>query len=596
MKPSSILFFFLGFLSQTAFAQQILIDQPVQAADLVLFPHISDTTKYYYLPNQIALGTDKATGGPQFSFLRWVENVKSSGEESRREGEGGGIVHCLVGLEVTDEQIKEAEAQLKTKSRRSGATIAGPVIFKDGKFTLISSAMDENGGMAKKVIGIGKAPVFEGNKAAVSIILTKQGSKILWESCKTPTPDLSFSFQMDFSGYRSPIKAKIEVDWDKVYDHKGWKLGANINTPYIALGAEIKSALDELKEQGAIKVTYLGGDDKFEAIIDAAYKKLLDAMFEPFRMPESGGADPQMAQMLQMVNMFQQSANANNANNANKQQGATKASPFTVNFAYEMKKQRKTGKYVIDLSKSTMETISFRFDENVGGKVAKCKPCFRQINLDDPLFRQREVMVSVDGLNASQFNKYVNFATVSLKKVHGGDQLSTDEVRIGAKEFADAGNVFRLLYGWKDNADAVRDSFLRYQYKVQWSFFGDHAVTQDWKQTDQMGINLAPPFHPMQVSVEADPALLKEQDIRLATVKFFYDYGGGEKVEAVTLKGGDQATAQLAEFMLKNGQYDFEYEVTWRLKGNRSLSSGRKKSSDTLLYVDEIPADATEVK
>jgi hypothetical protein len=123
---------------------------------------------------------------------------------------------------------------------------------------------------------------------------------------------------------------------------------------------------------------------------------------------------------------------------------------FSVNFAYEMKKQERSGKYVIDLSKSTIENMSFRFDENVGSDVAKCKPCFKQINLDDPLYRQREILVSVDGLNADQFTKYINFATVQLRKIHGGGQLSTAEVRIGAKEFVDNANVFSLLYGWKE--------------------------------------------------------------------------------------------------------------------------------------------------
>ena len=137
----------------------------------------------------------------------------------------------------------------------------------------------------------------------------------------------------------------------------------------------------------------------------------------------------------------------------------------------------------------------------------------------------------------------------------------------------------------------IRDS-----YKVQWSFFGDFTVEQDWKPSDQLGVNVAPPFHPMQISVEADPKLMAEQGIRVAAVKFFYNYGAGEKVEAVTLRSSDQVTAQLAEFMLKNGSYDYEYEITWRMKGNKTLTTGRKKAAETLLYVDEIPADATEVK
>ena len=106
---------------------------------------------------------------------------------------------------------------------------------------------------------------------------------------------------------------------------------------------------------------------------------------------------------------------------------------------------------------------------------------------------------------------------------------------------------------------------------------------------------MAPPFHPVSVSVEADPALLNSAGIRVATVKFYYDYGGGEKIDQVTIKGTDAVPAQLAEFMLKQDQFDYDYEIVWRLFGNKSLTTGRKKSSDSLLYVDEIPADAIPV-
>lgn len=569
--------------AMSALAQPVFIDQPIQAGDLLVFPHITDSTKFYYLPNQISIGTAK-DGTPQFSFLRWVENVKSTAEDpNRREGDGGGIVHALAELKVTESQIKRAESALRAKMKRDNAIIAGPIIYKGGKFTIISSVMNDDGSMAKKIIGLGDAPIFVGNKAAVSITLTKLGAKILWESCKTPTPDLSFSFVMDMQGYRSPIQAKIEVDWDKMYSHEGWKLGAQVSAVGIATaGADIKSSFDKLREEGAIKVTNLGADDKMEAAIDVAYKKILDMMFAPFSMPDNGEAG-WIDQLARVGKEIHQTATGT-------------VTPFSVNFSYEMKKQRKSGHYVIDLSKASIETVSFRFDENIGSDVAKCKPCFRQINLDDPLYRQREILVSVDGLNADQFNKYINFTTVSLKKIHGGGQLSTDEVRIGVKEFADNANLFRLLYGWKDESDANRDAFLKYQYKVQWSFFGDYTIDQDWRETDQLGINVAPPFHPMQVSVEADPKLLEEQGIRVAAIKFFYNYGAGEKVEAVTVKASDQVTAQLAEFMLKNGNYDYDYEIIWRLKGNKSMTSGRKHASETLLYVDEIPADATEVK
>jgi hypothetical protein len=387
---------------------------------------------------------------------------------------------------------------------------------------------------------------------------------------------------MDFSGYRSPMQARIEVDWDKVFRHEEFDIGVKVGyPPYVSVGADIKQAFDELRENGTIKVINFGADDKMEAMIDAAYKKILDMMFEPFSLPAADASTvEQIADGIKQVSKALQSG----------------GSIVSLNFAYELKEQKKSGKYVIDMSKATTETINFRFDENLGSDIAQCKECFRSVNLDDPFYKQRELLVSIDGLNSDQFSKYINFVTISMKKTHGDGEVTYDELRIAEKEFKEAlGNPFRLLYGWKDNADNERDKWLKYEYQTKWSFFGNHDVLQPWSASDQLGINLAPPFHPVSVSVEADPALLKDAEIRLATVKFYYDYGAGEKEEQVTIKGTQEVPAALAEFMLKQGKYDYEYEIVWRLFGNKTVSTGRKKSSDTLLYVDEIPADALAI-
>jgi len=561
--------------------QQIFIDQPIEAGDLLVFPHITDTTKYYYLPNKIVMGTTEA-GGPQFSFLRYVQNTKQSGSgESISEGKGGGIVHALVELKVEESDLSRAQAVLREKTQNDEATIFGPIIYNGGTFSLVSSFADEGGDFTDKVVGVGKAPVFVGNKAAVSMSLTKLGAKILWESCQTPTPDLSFSFVMDLEGYRSPMNAKIEVNWDKVYTHEQFTGGINACYPgVVCIGADISAAFDELREDGTIVVTNYGADEKMEQLIEIAYKKLADMMFAPFSMPYGDKEKGTLEQIIDGASSLQKSQPA----------------VVSLSFSYEFKEQKKSGEYTIDLSKATKETFSFRFDENLGSEISECVDCFTQINLDDPFYKQREILVSIDGLNSDQFSKYINYVTVSMRKEHGSDGETIDEIRIAENDFnAALGSPFRLLYGWKNEADENRAEWLTYNVKTYWSFFGDHSVEGEWQKTDQVGLNLAPPFHPVKVSVEADPDMLKDAKIRLATVKFYYDYGAGEKVEQITIKANQEVPADLAEFMLRSGEYDYEYEINWRLFGNRRLTTGRKKTSDTLLYVDEIPTDAIEL-
>src|SRR4030095_15311697 len=142
--------------------------------------------------------------------------------------------------------------------------------YKSGRFGLVSAFKDASGNLTTKVVGLGSAPVLDGEKAAVSILLTKQGAKILWESFKSPTPDISFSFEMDVTGYRSPHRAIIEANFDQIYEHQAF--GVGFASTY--LSGEIKAAFDDLQRQGAIKLTQVGTDEKLEALITTAYNKI----------------------------------------------------------------------------------------------------------------------------------------------------------------------------------------------------------------------------------------------------------------------------------------------------------------------------------
>src|SRR5678815_887322 len=123
-----------------AHAQQILLDKPTHAGELTCFPDLSDPLSYYYVNDKPHLGMD-ANGKPQFSFLRYVENTRSGADQAEaREGEGGGIVHAVVELSVTKAQIATAQRELSRLV--PGAKLVGPVMYKSGKFGLVSSFKD----------------------------------------------------------------------------------------------------------------------------------------------------------------------------------------------------------------------------------------------------------------------------------------------------------------------------------------------------------------------------------------------------------------------------------------------------------------------
>jgi len=263
---------------------------------------------------------------------------------------------------------------------------------------------------------------------------------------------------------------------------------------------------------------------------------------------------------------------------------------FAVVAAFEMKSVRQRGKFRIDLNKYTADSLTLRFDENIGDlrSLQADAAHFREVNLDDPLYRQREIVVSVDGFNAQDFGQFVNFVTVHLRKRHASGAITDDEVRIDRKNFNAAGNAFKLLYGW--NGDNDRRRWFDYEYLTTWSFFGGNELELPLRPATQGQINLSPPYQRRSVEIQGDPAALAAANARAVTVRLYYPLGGQEQVKQVTLNAARSQLSERIEFMLPAGSYAYEYEISWRLTGGRTATSGRKSSSDAILFVDNVPS------
>ncbi len=704
---------------RSAAAQQILLDKSVKAGELTLFPELNNESVFYYVPDKARLATD-ANGTPQFSFLRYVDNVRSGADQPEaREGEGGGIVHALVTLGVTPEQLRQAQSELQRV--RPGGVIRGPVLFKSGRFGLVSAFKDTKGDLTKQVVGLGSAPLLDGEKAAVSIQLTKLGAKILWESFDMPAPDISFHFEMDMSGYRAPKRATIDADWSKIYSHRAF--GAGFASTY--LSAELNDVYDELRTSDAIKITQIGEDDKMDAIVQTAYKMLQDRMFEPAqgtgtptieqlgsmgstqpslldratsrlkdaraeataanadirkqndeiraRNEKAAGSEARAAGARSRASLADRSAakaeaeaevlarraraaaqRAEQAKRAaakpadadlvldkptaedaatmaaeaatlQKQADAAKAEAarlrtaadglvasgdslgavtpapealkeeksapaFSIVATLEMKKTKQTGTFHYDLNKYTPENLTLSFDENIGDlRKLKSDPShFRSVNLDDPLFKQRELVAMVDGVNAQDFGQFVNFVSVQIRKKHESGEETQDEVRVDRNNFNKEGNNFKLMYGWKGDND--RRKWMEYEVQTTWNLFGGRTIVEPWKKVTTGAIGLTPPLRRRFVTLDGSAETLQQADVRAVTVQLFYDVAGAEQTKQLTLNVAKGLVADKVEILSAPNVPDYGYQLTWQLKGNRTLSSPRSTTVSDQLFVDELPA------
>lgn len=626
-----------------AIAQQILLDKFIKAGELTLFPEVGNENNFYYVSDKVRLAKH-ANGKPQLSFLRYVENT--SGPEATDEAEGGGIVHALVELSVLPEQLAEARQELRRL--KPNGVIAGPVMYKSGTIALITSFNKENGELTKQVVGLGKAPVLEGEKAAVSIQLTKKGAKLLWESFKTPTPDLTFSFEMEMAGFRSPIKAKIEADFDQIYEHKNFQ--AAVASPILA--AEIKASFDDLVKSGAIKVTQVGSDEDMEKAIDAAYTKLTNMMFDP----AAGTGTPSLSQLTgqgqqpslldratTMLNAARTEAKTENdrrradARTAlteserrareSSGSGSTAAAPdttgafhpsegvssvpsseaarieedfnrrnrlinqdqvsapsFAIAASFEMRTVRQRGKFTIDLNKYNADLLTMPFAENVGN--VDCEECFQQINIDDPLYKQRFITAYLDGANAVDFVNYINSVTVTMRKRHAQGDVTLKEVRIDRSTFNRDANNFKMVYGWKEDND--RSRWLEYEFKTDWFFFGGNSVSSDWQTSDATDVKLSAPFVRRIIDVEADPTLITAANVRAIDVKVYSQLGANQQVKEMRMVTRSNQLSGQVEIMQPKDEMNYEYEVTWHLNDGSTRSSGMRTSNTKSLFVDNI--------
>jgi hypothetical protein len=253
--------------------------------------------------------------------------------------------------------------------------------------------------------------------------------------------------------------------------------------------------------------------------------------------------------------------------------------------SYQQKEIRHTGNYKAEAKSYFTTSLTERFGGNIGR--IDCKSCIQKVNLDDPFYKQRELVAFLDGANADDFGKYINFVTVSMRKKHPKGDITIDELRIDRKNFNKEGNNFKLMYGWMPG-DENRKTWLDYEYKTSWSFFGGGAIESDWMPSNLQAINLSSPLQRRVINVIADPGQLKDNNVRTVTVRVYYSMGGDTLVKQTTLNPSKEINQATVEFMLPKNKLDYWYEVDWLLMNNETKSAARKKTKSDDLYVDSM--------
>jgi hypothetical protein len=557
-------------------AQAVSIEGGVRAGALWCFPLASDPTQYVYLPDTVRLAKDDA-GKPQFSFIRYVVNAPGTGGDSVTAAAGGGILHFLVAMETPPAAVAAAEQELQRLVHKGGpVALRGPLLFREGRYTLVSSILDPAGSAPeKKILATGRAPVMEHNALAFSFDLDPQHATLLLHSLAMSTPDVSLVFDMTFEGLTDAYDAELTVDWAEVRKHESLEAGATV----YYVGADVERSIDDLRRTNAVRLRTSGSSEAMQGVVDAAYAKLMDLLFRPVdpeQVPEKdrGG-------FLDMLSGLFDPAKASKAQRA--------MSGFGAHVGYQRKEIKTSGTSVLTFqSRASVErhsTATF----NIGDfyrRFGRDPNYFRTVNLGDAAFQQREVRVNVDGGLAGEFERFVNAVTVTLRKQHQGGETTVQEVVIDRAHLAKAGDL-RMVYGW--NGDEDRLAWLQYEYRTRWSFQGGGSYETEWTRTDAPMIDVFAPYQRQSVRVTGNLAALKDKKVRSVAVEVEYPFFGAARRQQVVLRPEDAAEPAPVQITLPLNQFEYGYVITWQLEGGRRVSAKGRDTSG-IVFVDELPA------
>ena len=577
--------FFLFALSGQVFGQQVLIDQGVRVEGLWCFPSYSDTLSWLFLPDEARLALDDAQH-PQFSFMRYIINEpkeKTGADASTiSDADGGGILNFLVLYDTDSAKVKAAEAALRELKENEEIHLTGPIIFEEGKYSLVSSILDPASGENKRqILTTGSAPVTAGSRIALTFELDPKYSKLLLESFKMATPDVALVFDMTFSGLSDSYDAVIEVDWSEVNKYQSASAGGSL----YFVGLDVEAEIGNMLRNNSIKLTQNGGNDKSEALISTVYNKLLDLMFQPVE-PASlegearGGLMDALSSLTGPKGLL----------------SSRKTTGFGANLGYKYKNVETTGKSImkfngrVDIKRHHF--ITFQIGD-MYQRYGQDDRYFKDVPLWDPAFQQRSVYLGLDGKMQKDFNEIINSVTVTMRKAHQDGTETVREMVLNEHTLNAENGPLEMIYG--SRKDSNRAEWMNYQYRTDWKFKGGASYQSDWLDESSAMINLYTPFRRHTITLDGDMEAMTDQGVRAVIVQINYDFFDETRRERISLRAGQIASDKEFSITLPAEQYEVDYSLTWIKSGGERIT-GKGKDDIGMIFIDEMPQTTTNAQ
>ncbi len=556
--------------------QKVLIDQGVQAEGLLCFPVYNTPNTYKYLPLEahFALTRD---GLPTFSYMRYIIEKPSKEQSSNAisKADGGGILHFLVQYNTPQQKIADATSFLQKKFNNNDIQINGPVPFNKGRYTMVSSILNSKSGKKEnRVIESGEAPITEGTNLAATFNVNPLKSKLLLESLKMSTSDVSIVFELSFSGLTDSYEAEVDIDWSEIKKSKKFDAGGSA----YFISADIGLAFESLRRDNVIKLTSVGSDAAMEGLVQTVYDKLLELMFNKVPLEQvpdenKGSIEDAIGSLLGSKGIL----------------GSRNTTGFGLNVGYKYKEHKTTGKsHLVFKGRSDVNRnhfITFNLG-NLFEKYGENQNIFKEVPLWDPTFQQRDIYIGLDGDVKKEFEKMINSVTIKVKKKHQDGKETIKEVFLTKDTFLKKDGKIAVSY--LNHKDTNIEKWLEYEYQSIWKFVGGATYTGDWKNQSTSMVNLFVPFKRRKIDIMGELESLKSQNVMATSVSISYDFFGEKLTDYVKILPSDTLSEKSFEITLPRGQEDVNYAITWYVKGSQPI---KKEGINTygILFIDELP-------
>jgi hypothetical protein len=567
----------LSAIEEKVHGQMLLIDEGTQAGGLWCFPVYGDPNSFMYLSSRARLAVNEEHI-PEFSFMRYVleKPADESSAHTMTQASGGGLLHFLVLYDTPAEMVDAATSELRDKYDNNQIKLKGPVIFDKGRYALISSLLNSEGMVEKKLIASGEAPVLEGSRIALSFNVDPMRSKLLLESFKMNTPDISLVFEMGFSGLTHNYEALLEVDWDKIKNSQAFSAGGSVY--YVS--ADIETGFDELIQNQAITLTTTGSNTNMEGLLNTVYNRLLELMFQPVEIAktpenEKGPLEDAIASLLSNIGLLD----------------SRTITGFGLGVSYQLKQLQSSGKARLAFSGRSVVSRNHYITFNIGNlykKYGEDERIFKDVPLWDPSFQQMNVFVGIDGTLQREFGRMVNNVTVTLKKEHQNGSVTTRQLLVNDRIFKDSlNNLFMTYLNHQDNNLL---EWMKYDYMTHWQFTGGGSLNTSWQRDSTSLINLYIPYRRQKIKLEGDLEMLSDKGVRAISVKITYLFFDKLKEERVTIRPKDDLSTAEFEITLPNHLEEVDYTITW-IKTDQSRLETSGKDRFGLIFIDELPKE-----